>query len=202
MFYGQSIQKEENFHKKHQFLVEVDPIPYALGGFVGHFGWSPKTIESFTFGLSVIGGLEFPDAYINIEKENRDKGWNLKVNQGIGVWAHYYFKRKNKGWFTGLQLFTQEFKLTNDNYPGEVNRTNTVSTAFQIGYLWYPFKKGGLYFRPWGGFGFQNAIGASFEPGEVTKDMRIGEDTYKLTRFMPFATLHIGYRFNKSKNEK
>lgn len=44
----------------HVFLVEVDPLPYLLGGMGGHFGWTPKNSKHLAFGIGFVAGPEFP----------------------------------------------------------------------------------------------------------------------------------------------
>lgn len=188
-------KKEQTPPSKHQFLIEVDPLPYLLGGMGGHFGWTPKNNKHLAYGVGLVVGPEFPDAMHNMNANNRDQGWNLKVNQGAGLWAHYYFKRTNKGWFTGLQVFTQEMELSNDNFPGQSDRTNVLMLAIPTGYVWYPIEHFNLYLRPWAGFGFQKVIKSTFEPGKVTPEMNVGNKEYHLPPFVPFATFHIGYSF-------
>lgn len=181
--------------KKAIFLVETDPLTFVAGGVGAHFGWTPKKSNHFGFGLAIVAGLEYPDAFVNLNKNNKDMGWHVKINQGMGLWTHYYFNQKNKGWFTGLQLFTQEMALTNDDFPGETDRTNLVLIALQAGYVWYPFKKEHLYLRPWAGLGYQTTISPTFEPGNVDPDLEVGDKEYELTPVMPFATVHVGYKF-------
>lgn len=130
-----------------------------------------------------------------MNKKSKGQGWNLKVNQGLGIWTQYYFKSKNGGWFTGLQLFSQKFKLGNDNYPGQYDRTNIVMLALQLGYIWYPVKKLNLYLRPWAGFGLQKARDGIFKPEKVNSEMTIGSKEYHMDPIQPFVTFHIGYTF-------
>jgi len=197
LFVSYSAHTQNINNENHIFMAEVDPIPYLLGGVGGHFGWIPKKSEHFAFGIGFISGPEFPDAIINMDSKNKNQGWHLKINQGMGLWTQYYFKEKNQGWFAGLQLFTQEMELSNDDFPGETNRTNVLMIALQVGYVWYPLKKARLYIRPWAGFGYQDIVKGTLEPGKVTPDMVIGNKEYNLNKFMPFATFHIGYVFNK-----
>jgi hypothetical protein len=193
--------QETEFEKRWMYSFEIDPLPYIMGGVGGHIGFTPKKSDHVSFGLSFISNMNYPDALINISDKNKDMGWHMKINQGMGIWTHYYFKEANEGWFAGLQLFTQEAQLENDDYPNEINRTNLVMAAFQAGYHIYPFKNISLYLRPWAGFGYQTAISATFEPDAVTKDMIIGEKEYDLNNFMPFATIHIGYTFTKNRKK-
>lgn len=180
---------------KHLFLFEIDPLPYLLGGAGGHFGWTPKNNKHFAFGIGFIAGPELPDALHNMSAKNKDQGWQLKVNQGAALWTHYYFQSPHKGWFTGLQLITQELELSNKHFPNQKDRTNTLMLAISTGYVWYPIRDVNLYLRPWAGFGFQKTIKTTFEPEKVTPEMRIGDREYDLPAILPFATFHVGYNF-------
>ncbi len=190
-----SVYSQDKEPQRSRFYIETDPLPLFLGGVSGHFGWSPAKLPSFTFGLGLAGGIEYPDAFINMTEENRDQGWEVRINQGMGIWAHYHFSDDRNGWFAGIQLFTQEMRLKNADFPGETDDTNTVMMSLQGGYLWYPFSKAGFYLRPWGGFGFQSTVSGSFEPDRVDPDLIVGDKGFVLARFMPFATVHIGYSF-------
>lgn len=189
--------KEDEFSPvpKHIFIVEIDPLPYLWGGAGGHFGWTPKGNKHFAYGAGIIAGPELPDAVHNMSSKNKNQGWHLKVNQGASLWTHYYYRQPNKGWYSGLQLITQEMKLTNDHFPGEADRTNTLIVALSTGYVWYPSKKVNLYLRPWAGLAYQKTIKSTFEPGEVTPEMVVGDREYHLSSLLPFATFHIGYKF-------
>jgi hypothetical protein len=180
---------------KSEFMVEIDPLPYIMGGAGGHFGWSPKKSKHFTFGLSFIAQTNYPKTFVELDSKNKEMGWSVKINQGMGLWTHYYFDIKNKAWFVGMQFFTQEMELTNDNFPRETDRTNTILIAAQAGYLWYPFKKERFYLRPWAGFGYQSVISGTIEPDKVDPDLRIGDKEYHLATLMPFASIHFGFRF-------
>lgn len=191
----QNDQQTASQIRKSQFIVELDPLPYILGGGGGHLGWTPLSSKHFTFGLGFVIGPEFPEPFVEMDKRNKDEGWSLKVNQGAGVWVQYYLREPNEGWFTGLQVFTQEMELQKDEYPDQSDRTNVLMGAVQAGYVWYPLNKVNLYLRPWAGFGIQKTIKATFDPDEVDPEMRIEDREYYLASFLPFATFHIGYAF-------
>lgn len=187
--------EEAPLQAKQQFTVEIDPLVFFLGGIGGHFGWTPKNNKHFTYGVGFVAGPEFPEAFNNMNSKNKGQGWNIKVNQGASIWIHYYFKQPNKGWFSGLQLITQEVKLTNDDYPGQSDLTNTLLLNLSAGYVFYPIKKINLFLRPWAGIALQKTIKTSFEPDMVNPEMVIGDKEYDLSGILPFATVHLGYRF-------
>jgi hypothetical protein len=71
--------------------------------------------------------------------------------------------------------------------------------ALQFGYRWSPFHRSEsllnrLYIRPWVGAGYQWKIRGTFEPGEVTYSTIIAGDEYHIAGFMPFASVHIGFK--------
>lgn len=193
-----NIFAQESTNESTNVTIEVDPIPIALGGFSAHFGLAHKKSKHMVYGISLAYGIKMPDAIINLNNKNKDQGWNVRINQGMGLWMNYHFKEPLNGWFAGLQVFTQELELQNDDFPGESDRTNTLNTTLQFGYIWYPFKNTGLFLRPWAGLGYQTVIDGSFEPEKVDADLDIGDKTYDLNPWMPFATVHIGYSFGKN----
>lgn len=195
MILGLNAFAQETHQKKQQpksiFTIEVDPLPYILEGYGGHIGWAPKKSEHFAFGVGFVANPKLPDAYLNLSSKNKNMGWHGKVNQGIGLWVHYYLNERNQKWFVGLQLFTQEIELSNDNFPGETNQTNVGMAVLQAGYLWRPFKKNGLFLRPWAGLAYQGVLDK--------QSMSIGDKEFYLSPVIPFAAIHIGYIFNLNK---
>lgn len=180
---------------RNEFLIEVDPIPFILGGAGGHFSWSPRSAEHFIFGVSFLAQADLPNAFVNLNDINKNKGWQVKINQGLGFYSQYYFDKNGNSWFAGMQLFTQEMELKNDQFPGESDRTNLILLAFQAGYHWYPFKKTNIFIKPWVGIGYQNVISGTFDTDNVDPDLDVGTLEYELPPIMPFATVHFGYRF-------
>jgi hypothetical protein len=176
-------------------FTEIDPLVLIMGGFGGHVGWAPKGIDNFIFGLGFVAGPELPEAISNIGNDSPDNEWQLKINNGIGLWVNYRFGETKSGWFTGFQVFTQEMELRNKNYAMETDLTNTFLLALQGGYQWYPWDNSGIFIKPWAGFGYQFPVSGSLNPDEIDKEMSIGGKDYNLLAIMPFATIHIGYSF-------
>jgi hypothetical protein len=130
------LAQETKYENKSEFSIEIDPIvPIVLHGIGGHFLWSPKNSQHLVYGLALIASGSMPDFLINMNSKNKDLGWNYKINQGFGLEAEYYFREPNQNWFTGIQLFTEEINLTNDNVP-EVSehRTNIGMIVINAGY--------------------------------------------------------------------
>jgi outer membrane protein W len=56
-----------------------------------------------------------------------------------------------------------------------------------IGYNWHPFKSQ-FYIKPWFGLGYTS---------KISGDNSINNVEYNISPFVPFATVHVGYTFNK-----
>lgn len=178
------------------FAVEIDPIvPFALHGIGGHLMWQPKKSAHLVYGFAFVAFGKMPDFIMNLNSINKGKGWNYEINQGFGIEAEYYYKEANIGLFSGLQLFTQEINLTNDNVPSVTeHRTNIGMAVITTGYKWYPFKKQHLYLKPWAGIGYSGIIKGAFS-SKVIPNAIVGSYEYDIQKLTPFATIHIGYKF-------
>ena len=181
---------------KTEFSFEIDPIvPIVLNGLGGHLWWKPKGSKHFVYGLAIIALGTMPKMLIDANSKNKNLGWHYKINQGFGIEGEYYFKNANQNWFVGLQLFTNEINLTNDNVPEvKKHRTNMGMAVINAGYKWYPFKKEHFYLKPWAGIGYNGIMKCAFS-SEVIHNTTIGNYTYNIQKFTPFATVHIGYKF-------
>jgi len=181
---------------KNVFSVEIDPIvPLVLNGIGGHLMWQPKKSKHFIYGFAFVAFGKMPKFIMDMDSENKDKGWHYKINQGFGIEAEYYYKKINTKWFSGIQMFTQEINLTNDNVPSvSEHRTNTGMMVLTSGYKWYPFKKEHFYIKPWAGIGYSSIINGAFS-SKVVANTYVGEYEYHIQKFTPFATIHLGYRF-------
>lgn len=178
--YAQTGEQEEN---KTKFSFEIDPATFAFGGYSAHLRIQPKNSKHYLFGFGVYA-MDLPDPFVNINKNNRDEGWKVRINQGYGLFGEHHFTEVNKKWFVGSQLSVQEFKIEKDFTDGNEKFTNLLFMVYG-GYTWKPFKNN-LYLKPWGGVGYTTKIS-----GENT----LGNNEYDISPISVFATLHIGYTF-------
>lgn len=195
--HAQENNRDKNTSKS-VWSVEIDPLVFtAFKGVGGHVMWKPKASKHFLFGLAAVTSLEMPKAMLNMDSKNKNQGWHYRVNQGFGLETEYYFEEVNKDWFVGLQLFTQEINLTNDNVPSvKEHRTNTGMAVATVGYKWYPLHKKGvnLYLKPWAGAGYSGVIHGAIE-SEIIDNTKVGDRQYHINPFVMFASVHLGYTF-------
>lgn len=175
-----------NRENKTTFSIETDPSTFAFGGYAFHFRIKPKNSQRLLIGVGTYG-MDMPDFMINMNADNKDMGWNVRISGAYALFGEYYFKEANNKWFVGLQLGMQNYKNTNDNVPNEVSNYSNLLIMPSIGYNWQPFSFP-LYIKPWLGVGYTS---------KISGDNSIEDMTYTIAPLVPFVTLHIGYTFGK-----
>jgi hypothetical protein len=122
---------------------------------------------------------------VDMNSDNKDKGWNVRINSAFSVFGEYYFKEANKKWFAGMQVGIQNYKNSIKNVSGLDTKYSNLLIMPSIGYNWQPFSIP-LNLKPWFGLGYTSKIS-----GKNT----INNLEYKITPLVPFVTLHLGYTF-------
>lgn len=183
VFNFQTAAQDSSRNEKTKFNVEIDPATFAFKGYGLHFRVQPKGCEHLLVGFGTYA-MDMPDVLVNFNNRNKDKGWNVRINQGYGLFAENHFTEVNRKWFVGCQIGIQEFKIKNNNILGNEKYTNILAMGY-FGYTIKPFKNN-LYIKPWAGIGYTSKIS-----GENT----LGTLEYDIPPITMFATLHIGYTF-------
>lgn len=165
------------------FSVETDPATFALGGYAAHLRFAPA-ITHWVFGVGAYS-LELPDIMVDMNKRNRDRGWEVELRQGLGVFGEYYLAETNRGWFLGGQVARHAMRIANPSAAPTREAFVNALLMIHAGYRWFPMHSG-LYLQPWMGVGYVNKISGT---------TRIGDKDYDISPIMPFATLHVGYQF-------
>ena len=172
--------QEKSVENKTTFSLETDPSTFLFKGYAFHIRIKPKNCEHLITGAGVYA-LDMPDFLVNLNADNKDKGWSVRINSAVSLFGEYYFKEANKKWFVGLQAGVQNYKNTNDNIANNENKYSNLLIMPSIGYNWHPFKNG-LYIKPWLGLGYTTKISGD-------------NSTYKISPVTSFVTVHVGYTF-------
>jgi hypothetical protein len=175
-----------NNENKTTISIETDPSTFAFGGYAFHFRVKPKNSEHLLIGAGTYG-MDMPDFLISMNSDNKDKGWNVRIDGAYSVFGEYYFEEANSKWFVGLQAGVQNYKNTNDNIADKESKYSNLLIMPSIGYNWKPFSNN-LYFKPWFGLGYTS---------KISGDNSIDNLTYEISPLVPFITLHVGYTFGK-----
>lgn len=177
---AQEIVKEN----KTTISIETDPSTFAFKGYALHVRIKPKNSKHLLIGAGTYA-LDFPGFLVDMNKENKNKGWQVRINSAYSLFSEYYFKKVNKKWFVGLQAGVQNYKNTNNNIANQNCKYSNLLIMPSVGYNWQPFKFP-LYIKPWLGLGYTTKIS-----GNNSIDGKI----YNIAPLAPFLTLHLGYTF-------
>lgn len=175
-------QELEDSKKRSQLSIEIDPATFAFEGYGLHVRYSPEDCTHLLFGVGVYA-MNMPDELVNFNSRNKDMGWDVRLDNGLGIFAEHHFSTVNSGWFAGLQSGIQEYEISLENPDRTEGFTNLLLMSYG-GYTWQ--WENGIYIKPWAGFGYTSKISGSNS---------IGEKEYDIAPLAMFATLHIGYSF-------
>lgn len=182
MIWAQS--NEQSNSNSAEYAIEVDPATFAFGGYSMHLRFKPQKIKHLLFGIGVYA-MDIPELLVNMNSKNKNKGWDVRLNNGVGLFGEYYFGAVNRKWFVGTQLGLQEYKIENDHVEESSSTYSNLLMMGYGGYSWQPFDLG-LYIKPWMGVGYAPMIS-----GNAT----VGDQKYDVAPIMTFMTLHVGYTF-------
>ena len=183
--YSQESESGINASNKTEFSIEVDPLTFGLNGYGIHLRIKPKNSQHLLLGVGAYA-MDFPSVLVNLNSNNKDMGWNVRLNQGYGLFGEYHFSEVNKKWFVGAQLAYQEFEIQKEALEGESAFGNVLLMGTG-GYTLQPFEFP-LYFKFWGGVGYTD---------QISGENSIGSAQYDIVPVLLFGALHVGYTINK-----
>lgn len=128
--------------------------------------------------------MDLPAVFVDFNEKNKDKGWDVRINRGLGLFGEYHFSEVNRQFFLGAQLSIQEFKIENEASTGSQQYSNALAMGYG-GYALQPFDVP-LYVKVWGGIGYTDKISGTNV---------LGEQVYDIAPVSVFATVHLGYTF-------
>jgi len=163
--------------------VEVDPATFAFNGYGVHLRYQPKKMDHLLVGLGLYA-MDMPDVLVDLNPKNQSQGWELRLNQGLGIFAEHHFTEVHRKWFAGGQIGLQEYQIALEEQQGKESFTNLLVMGY-AGYTWKPFGIN-FYVKPWAGMGYTRKIAG---------DNRLANKTYDISPVTMFATLHLGYHF-------
>ena len=177
-------QDHEATTNETRISLEIDPATYIFKGYAFHLRVQPKNSEHILIGAGIYA-MDFPDLFVGFNPENKDAGWDVRLNLGTGLFGEYHFSEVNNKWFVGTQLARQEYKIEKENEIG----SKKFSTFLGLGYGGYtiqPFKNNNFYIKTWMGIGYTSKIGG---------ENKLGNSEYDVSPILLFAAVHLGYTF-------
>jgi hypothetical protein len=183
ILFNSSVFAQQAENRKTTFSIEIDPATFAFKGYGFHFRVNPKNHKNLLVGAGAYA-MNFPDVLVNLNSKNKDQGWNVRLNQGYGLFAEHHFLEVNKKWFVGGQLAIQQYKIQKDFFDGQ-SSFSTVLLMGTGGYTLQPFSFP-VYFKFWGGVGYT---------AKISGENSIANAEYDISPLLLFGALHIGYTF-------
>ncbi len=166
-----------------KYSVEIDPATFAFNSYSFHLRIQPKGCDHLLAGFGTYA-LDMPDLLVDFNSKNKNKGWNVRINQGYSIFGEHHFTEVNRKWFVGTQIGIQEFTLENDTVAGNEKFTNLLAMSY-VGYTLKPFKNN-LYIKPWAGIGYTT---------KLSGNNTLGISEYDIAPITMFVTVHVGYTF-------
>lgn len=168
---------------KSEFSVEIDPATFLFKGYGFHLRYKPASSNHYLFGLGTYA-MDFPSILVDLNDKNEDLGWDVRLNQGIGLFGEYHFSKVHKKWFVGTQLAVQEYHIKKDSFDGESSFKTSLYMLYG-GYTWHLFDSR-FYVKTWAGFAYTEKISGSNS---------LGNAIYDVAPILLFSAVHLGYTF-------
>jgi hypothetical protein len=182
--FSTSAQTTVPHNGKTKFSIEVDPTTFAFNGYSAHLRVQPKSSQHVLYGIGIYA-MDMPSFFVDMNANNADMGWQVRINSAVGLFGEYHFTEVNRKFFVGSQISSQQFLIKNENYAGQEEKFNNALLMGYAGYTLQPFKFN-LYFKFWGGIGYTT---------KTSGVNQIEGQEYDISPISVFATLHIGYTF-------
>jgi hypothetical protein len=173
-----------NAQSRTKLSLETDPSTFLLEGYSFHVRVQPANCERWLLGAGTYG-IKMPAPFVDLNKDNRNEGWNARIRNAYALYAEFYFHKANQKWFVGEQLGIQNYRVTNDFENGGSADFSNLLLMTYAGYSWHP-GKGSFYVKPWAGLGYTKKVDGTTQ---------VGAQAYDVAPIFPFVTFHIGYEF-------
>lgn len=161
-----------------EFLLETDPATFAMKGGALHLRARFDALPGWTFGLGAYT-LDLPSLMVDLVPQNEGEDWSVRIEPGIGLFLDKGFGADGDGLTIGGQVSLQRFEL--DAPMQDEGDVWNLLVMPRAGYHWSPFDNG-FYVFPWAGIGYTTPVSGD-------------EGSYHVAPVVPFATMHVGWRF-------
>lgn len=166
-----------------EISVETDPSTFLFSGYAAHLRIRLPECESlraWTLGVGTYG-MDFPSVFRDMAIKDAPTGSELTLVNGTGVFIDRFLGEPGQGWFAGVQIAYQRYHLS------DAQAAETYDALLLMPRIGYQWELGhGFYALPWAGIGYVDPHGDSGQ---------LGTQSYAVRQVLPFATVHLGYRF-------
>lgn len=164
--------------KDYDLMLEIDPLTFVQDGYSLHLRYKKN---SLVYGVGTYS-LEMPK--ILAELNDKNKGFNQKIDQGYVLFLDYIFDNEIKGLTVGIDITAQAHTVT---FNEGSTSFDTIIYLPRVGYHFEPFDNK-IYFFPWAGIGYTKITSGNANIASKNKN-------FDFQNVTGFVTLHIGYKF-------
>lgn len=164
----------------HRLHVEVDPLPFILGGYGGQIGVRTRQAPRLRFAVASFA-LDVPDLVTQLDSDN--DGFHLRVRPSGALYCLYFLSGTGGGWVAGGSLRYLRLEYTHDDVAGAEREVGELSVEAIGGYKWHPWDAG-FYLQPW--LTVARALARS-------DDAVVGGHRYQQMVLQLFATVNLGW---------
>ena len=97
----QEVTPEPTQDRPH-FMLEIDPATFAMNGYSAHARMALGLDSKWVLGFGVYG-LDIPKLMVDMDPKNRDKGWDVRLTFGAGLFAAQHPAAGYLPWLSGNQ---------------------------------------------------------------------------------------------------
>lgn len=117
--------------ENYKFYLGTDVSAWALGGY--SFIYS-SVGEGAKFMLEA-WSIDVPSAIIDLNKENKGKGWSREIERGYSAHIDTFYNGKENGWYSGIIFSVFDSKISLDS-SSQSERLRSYEALLKFGYKW------------------------------------------------------------------
>jgi hypothetical protein len=164
----------------HRLHAEIDPLPFALGGYGGQIGYRSPALPELRVAVASFA-LDLPDP---IAELGGNDGFSIELRPSFAAYALYYTSGRGGGLALGGSLRFLRPSYSRDDTPGERADAGEVSIEAIAGYKWHPWSAG-FFIQPW--------LGVARTLVETGDEPVVGGERYEPLPLSVFATANLGW---------
>jgi hypothetical protein len=165
---------------------EVDPLPFATGGYGGQLGVRHPALGGVRLAVASFS-LNVPGVVAQL---GGNDGFEVRVRPSGALYVLYYLEAQGRDGFAfGSALRYLRLRYRHDDEPGEAEASELSPEAIAA-FQWHPLPSGaahGLYVQPWIGLSV-----TALRRG----DRSVGGRAYDALPVQPFFTVNLGWELS------
>jgi hypothetical protein len=175
---------QDTAYRKPGLALEARVTTYLQGGYDLGIFYHPRNTR-FSFGMLAASHDINGSTRELVFNSNDHEQLDIRLNWLISAITRYHFAKHGEGFFAELGLGAEEFEVSSAGQT-VANTNGFVSPA--VAYMWYPWKRSGLYIAP--------KITGNFILFREEEQVFHTATNFQLKPFFVAPSLAIGWKFD------